>query len=71
MTVEDILNEGKAAPQPAAEAPAAKPETPAEQPQPASQPAKKPVKKTVKKPQIASSSFGDLMAFLDNEQKKL
>ena len=32
---------------------------------------KKVVKKVVKKQQIASSSFDDLMAFLDNEQKKL
>ena len=81
MTVEDILNEGRtapapekeSAPKPAAEAPAEKPAAPAAAPEAASapQPAKKPAKKSVKKPQIASSSFGDLMAFLDSEQKKL
>lgn len=51
--------------QPAASAPAA-PVASAPAPE-----VKKVVKKTVKKPQIASSSFNDLMAFLDNEQKKL
>lgn len=56
---------------PAAPAPAPAP-APASDAQAAPAPAaKKVVKKTVKKQQIASSSFSDLMAFLDNEQKKL
>ena len=72
-TVEEILNSGKTE---AAPAPAAKPEkapAPAEQTavEPAPKTVKKTVKKVVKKPQIKSSDFGDLMAFLDNEQKKL
>lgn len=62
------------APQPAAEP--VRPAAPAETAKPAvtetpAEPEKKVVKKVVKKKQIASSSFDDLMAFLDNEQKKL
>ena len=78
-TVEEILNSGKAAEIPA-EQPA--PETqkvtePTPEPaaktaeEPAAKAVKKTVKKVVRKPQIKSSSFGDLMEFLDNEQKKL
>ena len=33
--------------------------------------APKPAEKPAQKPKIASASFNDLMAFLDNEQKKL
>ncbi len=84
-TVEEILNGGKAADIPA-EQPAPEP-MPKPEPQKAAEPApesaaktadepaakavKKTVKKVVRKPQIKSSSFGDLMEFLDNEQKKL
>ena len=69
-TVEEILNGGKteAAPAPA-EKPAAAEKAPAAEQAPKT--VKKTVKKVVKKPQIKSSDFGDLMAFLDNEQKKL
>ena len=70
-TVEEILN----GVQPAAEkapAPVEKPASPAETAAaPAAKTVKKTVRKVVKKPQIKSSDFGDLMAFLDNEQKKL
>ncbi|MCQ2407739.1 MAG: hypothetical protein MJ065_04340 [Oscillospiraceae bacterium] len=55
--------------EPAASVSAAQPESAAEEA--FSAPVKKTVKKVVKKSQIASASFDDLMAFLDNEQKKL
>ena len=72
-TVEDILNGGRPAKE-EAPAPVIKPAAPAEKPAeaaPAAKPVKKTVKKVVKKPQIKSSDFSDLMAFLDSEQKKL
>ena len=53
-----------AAPEPAAPADAS--ETAAAAPEPAA-----PAAQPVRKPKIASASFGDLMAFLDGEQKKL
>ena len=69
-TVEEILNGGQPAPEPVRKAPAAETSAPAAQ-TPAAKTVKKTVKKVVKKQQIKSSDFGDLMAFLDNEQKKL
>lgn len=59
------------APAPVSEQPASveKPEAAIEEPHVTAAPAPKPVKK--KKSRIASSSFDDLMAFIDNEQKKL
>ena len=73
-TVEEILNGSQSAAKPVekAPAPAEKPADPAgTAPAPAAKTVKKTVKKVVKKPQIKSADFGDLMAFLDNEQKKL
>ena len=78
MTAEEIAELYRKDKPAAAPAPAAvtEPEAPAEQSAPSAaeapaEPVKKVVKKVVKKSQIASASFDDLMAFLDNEQKKL
>ena len=77
MTAEEIAELYRKDKPAAAPAPAvSEPEAPAEQPATAAaeapaEPVKKVVKKVVKKSQIASASFDDLMAFLDNEQKKL
>ena len=67
-TVEEILNSGRPE---AKEAPAPAEKPAAAETAPTAKPAKKTVKKVVKKPQIKSSDFSDLMAFLDSEQKKL
>lgn len=67
------VEERPAQPAPAAPAPAAEPAAPVTPAaaEPTKKVVRKVVKKVVKKPQIASSDFNDLMAFLDNEQKKL
>lgn len=75
MTAEEIAEQyrrdkpaaAKPVSEPAAPAPAAASAPAAD----TAEPVKKTVRKTVKKSQIASASFDDLMAFLDNEQKKL